>query len=105
MLALVSVGATNPQIAGQRRVAESTVKTQVKHILQKLGVVNRAQAISQYLAIQDSGGGLLEQEAAGLPLPQVAVDAATVEQLQVRPGLQDAAAVDDHEPVHLGDGA
>jgi DNA-binding CsgD family transcriptional regulator len=51
VLALVAVGATNAQIAGQLMVAESTVKTHVKHILQKLGVTNRAQAISQYLAV------------------------------------------------------
>jgi DNA-binding NarL/FixJ family response regulator len=32
-------------------VAESTVKTHVKHILRKLGVSNRAQAISQFLSV------------------------------------------------------
>lgn len=50
VLALVAVGATNAQIADQLVVAESTVKTHVKHILRKLGVSNRAQAISRYLA-------------------------------------------------------
>jgi DNA-binding CsgD family transcriptional regulator len=50
VLALVARGATNAQIADQLVVAESTVKTHVKHILRKLGVANRAQAISQYLS-------------------------------------------------------
>ncbi|MCW2616739.1 MAG: modulated transcriptional regulator, LuxR family [Frankiales bacterium] len=50
VLALVAVGATNQQIAQQLVVAESTVKTHVKHILRKLGVANRAQAISQFLS-------------------------------------------------------
>jgi len=49
VLALVAIGATNQQIAEQLVVAESTVKTHVKHILRKLGVSNRAQAISQFL--------------------------------------------------------
>jgi DNA-binding NarL/FixJ family response regulator len=51
VLALVAVGATNAQIGARLLVAESTVKTHVKHILQKLGVTNRAQAVSQYLAV------------------------------------------------------
>jgi DNA-binding CsgD family transcriptional regulator len=50
VLALVAIGATNQQIAEQLVVAESTVKTHVKHILRKLGVSNRAQAISQFLS-------------------------------------------------------
>jgi DNA-binding CsgD family transcriptional regulator len=51
VLALVAIGATNQQIADQLVVAESTVKTHVKHILRKLGVSNRAQAISQFLSV------------------------------------------------------
>jgi DNA-binding CsgD family transcriptional regulator len=51
VLALVAVGATNQQIAEQLVVAESTVKTHVKHILRKLGVANRAQAISEFLRV------------------------------------------------------
>jgi DNA-binding CsgD family transcriptional regulator len=51
VLALVAIGATNQQIADELVVAESTVKTHVKHILRKLGVSNRAQAISQFLSV------------------------------------------------------
>jgi DNA-binding CsgD family transcriptional regulator len=51
VLARVAVGATNQQIAEELVVAESTVKTHVKHILRKLGVSNRAQAISQFLTV------------------------------------------------------
>jgi DNA-binding CsgD family transcriptional regulator len=51
VLRLLAVGATNAQIADQLVVAESTVKTHVRHILRKLQAVNRAQAISRYLGV------------------------------------------------------
>jgi DNA-binding CsgD family transcriptional regulator len=51
VLRLLAVGATNAQIADELVVSESTVKSHVRHILRKLGAVNRAQAISRYLGV------------------------------------------------------
>nr|HRD14111.1 helix-turn-helix transcriptional regulator [Mycobacterium sp.] len=49
VLALLASGATNAQLADRLTVAESTVKSHVKHILHKLGTGNRAGAIACYL--------------------------------------------------------
>jgi len=49
VLALLASGATNSQLADRLTVAESTVKSHVKHILHKLGAGNRAAAIACYL--------------------------------------------------------
>jgi len=49
VLALLSSGATNSQLADRLTVAESTVKSHVKHILHKLGARNRAEAIACYM--------------------------------------------------------
>lgn len=49
VLELLASGATNAQLADRLTVAESTVKTHVKHILHKLGAANRAEAIACYL--------------------------------------------------------
>ncbi|QRY48731.1 GAF domain-containing protein [Mycolicibacterium boenickei] len=49
VLGLLASGATNAQLADQLTVAESTVKSHVKHILHKLGASNRAAVISFYL--------------------------------------------------------
>jgi DNA-binding CsgD family transcriptional regulator len=43
-------GATNAQIATRLVLSEGTVKSHVKHILRKLGAVNRAQAVARYHA-------------------------------------------------------
>ena len=49
VLALLASGVTNAQLADRLTVAESTVKSHVKHILHKLGAGNRAAAIAYYL--------------------------------------------------------
>jgi DNA-binding CsgD family transcriptional regulator len=49
VLALLAGGATNAQLADRLTVAESTVKSHVKHILHKLGARNRTIAIACYL--------------------------------------------------------
>jgi LuxR family transcriptional regulator, regulator of acetate metabolism len=48
VLDMLAEGATNVGIAQQLVVSEGTVKTHVKHILRKLGVQNRSQAVSRY---------------------------------------------------------
>jgi DNA-binding CsgD family transcriptional regulator len=47
-------GATNGQIADRLTVSATTVKSHVKHILRKLRVANRAEAIAQYLKLNGS---------------------------------------------------
>lgn len=49
VLALLASGATNAELADQLTLAESTVKSHVKHILRKLGASNRSTAIAMYL--------------------------------------------------------
>ncbi|MFC8529940.1 LuxR C-terminal-related transcriptional regulator [Nocardia sp. NPDC057227] len=49
VMGLLVAGATNAQIAARLTVAESTVKSHVKHILHKLGAPNRAGAIARYV--------------------------------------------------------
>jgi len=51
VLDLLASGATNGQIANRLTVSETTVKSHVKHILRKLRVSNRAEAISRYLRL------------------------------------------------------
>ena len=48
VLSMLAEGETNARIAGRLIVSEDTVKTHVKHILRKLGVHNRSQAVSRY---------------------------------------------------------
>src|SRR5690606_1488919 len=49
------------------------------------------------------GRGVELQEAAGLALPQLRVEAAARQQLLVRALLDDAPGVHHHQPVHRGD--
>jgi DNA-binding CsgD family transcriptional regulator len=53
VIALVSSGATNNEIASALVISESTVKSHVKHILRKLGAANRAEAVSRHLSPSD----------------------------------------------------
>jgi DNA-binding CsgD family transcriptional regulator len=48
VLAMLAEGETNARIANRLVVSEDTVKTHVKHILRKLAVHNRSQAVSRY---------------------------------------------------------
>jgi DNA-binding NarL/FixJ family response regulator len=48
VLGMLAEGETNARIAQRLVVSEDTVKTHVKHILRKLGVRNRSQAVSRY---------------------------------------------------------
>ena len=53
VLAMLAEGETNARIAQRLVVSEDTVKTHVKHILRKLGVQNRSQAVSRYFRTRD----------------------------------------------------
>jgi DNA-binding CsgD family transcriptional regulator len=46
ILALIALGLTNEQITSMLGVARNTLKTHIRHIYRKLGVTERAQAIS-----------------------------------------------------------
>ncbi len=48
VLVMLAEGETNARIAKRLVVTEDTVKTHVKHILRKLSVHNRSQAVSRY---------------------------------------------------------
>ena len=51
VLELMSSGATNTRIAQELVISEGTVKSHVKHILRKLRVGNRAEAVARYLQL------------------------------------------------------
>ena len=51
VLTLMVAGAKNGAIAEKLVITEGTVKSHVKHILRKLGAVNRSQAIAHYLGV------------------------------------------------------
>jgi DNA-binding CsgD family transcriptional regulator len=52
VLGMLAEGETNARIAQRLVVSQDTVKTHVKHILRKLGVHNRSQAVSRYFRAQ-----------------------------------------------------
>jgi DNA-binding CsgD family transcriptional regulator len=55
VLELIVAGARNNEIAERLAITVGTVKSHVKNILAKLGVLNRSQAIALYLGAQSSG--------------------------------------------------
>lgn len=57
VLELIVAGAANGEIAERLSIGAGTVKTHVKHILAKLGAVNRSQVIARYLGARDPGRG------------------------------------------------
>jgi DNA-binding NarL/FixJ family response regulator len=62
ILRLIADGLSNSEIGKRLYISETTVKTHVTHILQKLGLRDRVQAV--VLAYQT---GLFEKRAAGVP--------------------------------------
>jgi DNA-binding CsgD family transcriptional regulator len=54
VLSMVAEGETNARIARRLIVSEDTVKTHVKHILRKLDVHNRSQAVSRFFRAKDA---------------------------------------------------
>jgi DNA-binding NarL/FixJ family response regulator len=64
VLALVGAGRSNPEIAGELFISLATVKSHVRHILAKLDLRDRAQAI-----VLAHECGLVEPRAAGRPAP------------------------------------
>lgn len=52
VLAMLAEGETNARIAKRLVVSEDTVKTHVQHILRKLAVHNRSQAVSRYFRMR-----------------------------------------------------
>jgi LuxR family transcriptional regulator, regulator of acetate metabolism len=55
VLIMLAEGETNARIATRLVVSEDTVKTHVKHILRKLAVQNRSQAVSRYFHMRGPG--------------------------------------------------
>jgi DNA-binding NarL/FixJ family response regulator len=46
---MMSEGAANAEIAARLVIADATVQSHVQHILRKLGVRNRTEAVARYL--------------------------------------------------------
>jgi LuxR family transcriptional regulator, regulator of acetate metabolism len=56
VLALMVRGLSNARIAERLVLTEGTVKSHVKHILRKVGAMNRSEAISRYLGLVNGDG-------------------------------------------------
>ncbi len=66
VLGLLARGWSNHQIAGERHIAEITVRTHVSHLFEKLGVANRVAA-----ALFALRTGLVRLDEPQLPTPNV----------------------------------
>lgn len=51
VLNLLAAGKTNAQIAGRLFISEGTVKSHLRHIMEKLGAANRTDAVARYRGI------------------------------------------------------
>lgn len=57
VLELMAEGRTNAEIAAYLVIAEGTVKSHVKHVLRKMRVGNRTEAVTRYLKMTDTPRG------------------------------------------------
>lgn len=57
VLVCLAQGKTTTQIAGELYISDNTVKTHVRHILEKLEASNRAEAVSKAIQLGLIGGG------------------------------------------------
>jgi len=83
VLEMLAEGETNATIARRLVVTEDTVKTHVKHILRKLGVRNRSQAVSRYFHSQGYLSNTWEGARDGDHLPDDAEPAVHLRRRQV----------------------
>lgn len=56
VLHLLAEGRTNAQIAGRLFISEGTVKSHLRHIMDKLGAVNRTDAVARYRCLHIAPG-------------------------------------------------
>jgi ATP/maltotriose-dependent transcriptional regulator MalT len=65
VLGLIARGFRNREISKALFIADSTTKVHVRHILEKLGVRTRAQAVARYEMFADTRYGSATSETAG----------------------------------------
>lgn len=75
VLGLIAQGMRNRDIAAALYIAESTAKVHVRHVLEKLGVRSRAEAVGRYSELLDRGSRQAEATAAsGIASSSVELD-------------------------------